>query len=525
MRQILFIVEKSIVDGKNYLGSSNDLLLICQALRMGSRVYLATPNDIHNCKNHHQLSVLKLSDNLNWQQIDDEIKFAWHQEVVNCLVTLPLSASDEQKLRSKILLLDATTEEIDINAMPVFNRSEPTSLTNQFYDLLITLQKNGAKILPNPHLNKTLGDKLAVYAIHCGQTIGGIDLLAGVSFQNEENKISFESEIISISNNNLSASEIAQFYDLIWTENFTTAKNLFANEYQIFIEGAQKYLIFHEQLKNDSIIKPANYFGGSGVVVVKNKTLDLNQATKNIVQSFFSIKRDCQRNNSGNLAFLSKIIVQERATEACLGDLRIVMCGKNLQGIFVRVNRNFSHSNASNLHFGGHPESLFKHYEINKDGVDRMIGDMVGCDQGEIKKTQALYGLLKILDFLQQIKTLHKYPIIGVDALLTKDKNGNYKYGINEINLTSPMGQTQLLILQMAIKFSDLATEILRKNNFKIDLKKHQILADYFKDGDLTQNILAKNILLQNHHLQNLITLETEKLLANNFANNSIDFF
>jgi hypothetical protein len=257
--------------------------------------------------------------------------------------------------------------------------------------------------------------ELAIYAIHYNQTIAGLNLLDGINFVDEKNKISFESKIICISKNDLNAQKILQFYDLLIAENFAKAEEIFKDEYQIFMQGAKEYLEFHGKLGNDSIIKPANYFGGTGVVVAQNQILNLNQAIKNITKSFLAVWQDC--NNSGHLdlAFLPTIIVQERATLAHLGDLRIVFCGNNFQGIFVRVNPNFAKSNANNLHFGGHPESLFKRYRINKEGVDLMIDDMKksGLDEksAEIKKSKALYGLLQNLDFFQQIKILSEYLV------------------------------------------------------------------------------------------------------------------
>lgn len=526
-KPILFIVEQAIIDGKAYFGSSNDLLLIVQTLKIalenGLEIYLTTPKNILEQNSSKQFSALKLSENLDQKEIDNQIKTAWHKQVINCLLALPTNASNDEKSRSKILFLDAKTKIINLDEVQIFNRAEPISLTDQFYDILISWQNNGVKILPNPYLNKILGDKLAVDAIHNNRSIAGINLLAGVNFKDGENKISFESQVISLSKNNLSAVEISQFYDLLIAENFQKAEAIFKDEYEIFMQGVAQYLTFHRQLENDSIIKPASYFGGTGVVVHQNQTLNFNQAIQNIVQSFLAIKQDCQNSNHPDLAFLPAIIVQERATEAHLGDLRIVFCGNNLQGIFVRVNRNFEKSKANNLHFGGHVESLFKHYSANIDGVKSMIDDMKSSSNEEIRKPQALYGLLKILDFLKQIPILKSYPIIGIDALLTLDQDRNYKYGINEINLTSPMGQTQLLLLQMAIKFNHLALEILQKNGLEINLEKYQILADYFKEQEQSIVLDAKEILLQDQHLQGLIAQETEKLLANNLARETLE--
>jgi len=521
--KILFIVEQNILDWKSYLGASNDLLLLFEALKMGWEIYLTTPQNIveqHSQKNQlENFSALKLSENLDLKEITAEIKNAWAKQVVNFLLALPTVASTEEAARSKILFSNTKIEPVNLNELSVFNRAEPISLTNQFYDILISWQKSGVRIIPDPCLNKILGDKLAIDAIHNNRPISGLNLLEGVKFVDGENKISFESEIIAISKNDLSAQEISQFYDLITAKNFAKAQEIFSDEYQIFMQGAAQYLAFHQKLNNDSIIKPASYFGGTGVVVAKNKTLNLSEAIENICQSFLAIKENCWEANHPNLAFLPSIITQQRATEAHLGDLRIMFSGQNLQGIFVRVNPDFEKSQANNLRFGGHPESLFKHYEISKYGVDLMIDDMKksGLDDGniEVKKALALYGLLETLDFLKQIKILKQYPIIGVDALLTKDQNSGYKYGINEVNLTSPMGQTQILLLQMAVKFNHLAIQILQENKFEISVAQHQILADYFKFQDNATVKRAKEVLLQSQHLQGLIELETRKLLNN----------
>ncbi len=528
--KILFIVEQSILDGKSYFGASNDLLLLFGALKMGWKIYITTPQNIaeHNSQKAQlqNFPALKLSENLDLETITSEIKNAWWKQVVNCLLALPTLADADETARSQILFANSEIESVNLNELVIFNRAEPISLTDKFYNILIDWKKSGIKILPDPYLNKILGDKLAIDAIHNNRLIAGIDLLEGVKFSEGTNKISFESEVIAISKNNLSAQEISQFYDLIIAKNFNEAQKIFSDEYQIFIQGVTQYLAFHQKLNNDSIIKPTSYFGGTGVVVAKNKNLNLSEAIENICQSFLAIKQDCQKTNHPNLAFLPSIIVQQRATEAHLGDLRIMFCGQNLQGIFVRVNPDFEESQANNLHFGGHPESLFKHYEISKDGVDFMINDMKksGLDDEniEVKKASSLYGLLETLDFLKQIKILNQYPIIGADALLTLDKNDDYQYGINEVNLTSPMGQTQLLLLQMAVNFSTLATKILQENSFKINLEKYQILSDYFQNKDDKITSQAKSILLQNQDLHGLIAQETEKLLTDNFATQTL---
>ncbi|MCE3255842.1 MAG: hypothetical protein K0R25_1336 [Rickettsiaceae bacterium] len=522
--KILFITEKNVIDGKAHFGSSNDLLLIYCALKQGFEIYLTTPKNIETCQDFSRLQVLKLPKNPDLKLVEEQIKKAFHRQVINCLLTLPFEANQDET-NSKILFSGTEISEIDIKKIPIFNRAEPVSLTDFFYDILISLQKNGAKILPNPSLNKILGDKLAIYAIHYNKKIDEIDLLEGIDFSGNKNQISFESRIIKVSSNKLSAKETEKFYDLILKKDFSAAQKLFADEYEIFMQGAKEYVEFHRKLNDDSIIKPANYFGGAGVVVAQNQQLDLEQAIKNITQSFLSITQDSQKNHAENSPTLSEIIVQERATEAHLGDLRIVMSGKNLQGIFIRVNRNFENSKANNLHFGGHPESLFKHYSIDEKGINQMIEDMKneGCDyeSEEVKKAEVLHALLSTINFLRQIKIFDQYPIIGIDALLTKDKNNTYRYGINEINLTSPMGQTQLLVLQMAVQFSNLATEILQENDFEIKLKKYQILPDYFKD----KNFEAREILLQSKNLQSLIDDETEILLANNIAHQTISAF
>ena len=403
----------------------------------------------------------------------------------------------------------------------IFNRAEPISLTNQFYEILINWQKNGAKILPDPYLNNILGDKLAIDAIHYHKTIAGIDLLDGIWIKNQENQISFATKIINISSNKLSGEEIIQFYDLLIANNFAQAKELFSEEYQAFMQGAKEYLAFHIELDGASVLKPLSYFGGIGIVVEQNKTFGLKLAIQNIIKSFLAIKQDCLQKSSPDLARLSTIIIQEVASEAHLGDLRIVLCGGDLLGIFVRVNRNFARSNINNLGFGGHPESLFKHYPISKDGVDLMIADMknsgISDEDEKIKKAQALYGLLRTIDFLKQIKIFKQYPIVGVDALLTKNKDGSYRYGINEINLTSPMGITQLLILKMVVKFSDLTLQSLVNNGFpyKINFQKYQILSDYFIGQNRERALQAKEILLLDHQLKKIVIERVRRLLDN----------
>ncbi|MFT6077634.1 MAG: hypothetical protein ACJATU_000844 [Rickettsiales bacterium] len=519
---LLFIVEKNILDGKSYFGSSNDLLLISSALRMNYEVYLTIPEEVF--LNHERISdfpVLRLLKNVD--ETDEEIRKYWKKEVVNCLLALGSSPSPHES-QSKILFVDAKTTNINLNEIVIFNRTEPISLTNKFYDLLISWKNIGIRISPDPYLNQILGDKLSINAVHDNFPIAKIDLLEDINFEQGENEISFKTKIISLSNNHLNGEEVSEFYDLLIDKNFEKAEKNFPDEYQIFIQGADKYLEFHRELGNDSILKPTDYFGGTGIVVAKNQNLDLDQAIINISKSFLAIKED---SGNANIAFLPSIIVQERANMAHLGDLRIVFCKGNLQGIFVRFNTEFDKSKASNLHFGGHAKSLFRHYEISNEGVDRMIIDMKlsdpSADNEEIQKAHALYGLIEKINFLKQIKIFKQYSIIGADALLSRDQEGKYEYRINEINLTSPMGQVQLLLLQMAVKFSNLATNILQKNGLGIEFRKYQILADFFKNQNEELTLKARDILLSDQNFQEIIGEEIQEILENNFASETLD--
>ena len=96
--------------------------------------------------------------------------------------------------------------------MPIFNRSEPISLDDGFYEILMRMKARGAYIRPDPELTQKLGDKLAVKAIHYGEKIGDLDLLEKADIQNEQNQISFETGIENISTNKLGPKTISNFY-------------------------------------------------------------------------------------------------------------------------------------------------------------------------------------------------------------------------------------------------------------------------------------------------------------------------
>lgn len=519
MHPILFIVEKNLINGESYFGSSNDLLLIFEAIKSGLQVYLTTPHDIAlNRQNFSSYPALKLS-NLNQKKIAQEIKIAWKKQVVNAILALRFEASAEEKQKSKILFENAKIENINLYQINIFNRAEPISLTDEFYKILISIQKDGAKILPDPSLNCVLGDKLLVHAIHENLQIEGVKILDENLAKNNAHKISFESKFIKISNNDLSAINTRKFYDLLISKNFKKAEENFPQEYKIFQEGVLEYLKFHQKLANDSVIKPARYFGGVGVVVAPNEILDFEKAVQNICKSYLAILDDCIKSDHAELAFLPEIIVQERAQMAYLGDLRIVLSYGDLQGIFIRVNPDFEKSKANNLHFGGHPESLFKSYAISPQGIDLMMKELTSEEE---LRAKALYGLIEKIQLLQNIKLLKSYPIIGVDALLSIDKNGNYFYGINEINLTSPMGQVQLIILQIAVELNDAALDILKDKGVLIKLEKHQIIADFFKNADEKIINTAKEILLENKQLQSLIEGKIDNQLKNNLATHAL---
>ncbi|MFT6331717.1 MAG: hypothetical protein ACJAW3_000034 [Lentimonas sp.] len=514
-KSILFIVEKNVISGRSDFGSSNDLLLIYQALCLGFDVFLATPSQLHlNSSKINDFPALKIL-HLNQAEMTRKIIRSFKKQVVNCFLAInDLSAKED----SKIMLEGAKLEKINLEEMPIFNRAEPVSLSSEFYETLIKWQKFGLNILPDPFLNKIFGDKLAIHLIHQNEAFAGIDLLKNVKFGKGENEISLKTKIVKISNENLSAAQIFQFHNLLKIGDLKQAEKLFADEFNIFQKGVSEYLDFHQYLDNDSIIKPLNYFGGTGIVVAKNQVLDFNSAVQNVVKSFLALREDCQKSGNENLAFLPEIIIQERATRADEGDLRILFCAGELQDIFVRVNPDFAKFGANNFHHGGHAESLFKHYNLSKKGIDEMAKDGADAD-----KTQALYGLLKTLNFLKRIEIFKKYPIIGADALLTKGIDGALRYAINEINLTSPMGQVQSLQLNIAVKLSDFAVQTLNENGFKISLEKWQIVADYFTNSDLEEIKKAQEILFKNQSLESSVEEEIEKSLLDDFSAETIN--
>lgn len=529
MIKILFIVEKNIVQGNGYFGSSNDLLLIFEGLKQGKEVYVITPEEFFQTQKNKinlEISAFKLEkiDLLKVKKLYEESLYI---EAINSLCALPASPDLKLKKSSKILFSNAKNVKINLKEVLVFNRTEPVSLNDRFYDCLIKLKNSGVFITPNPELTKILGDKKSVYGVHHNKSISGINLASELSkeeINQGKNKISFDSLIIKISTERLSTKEIIEFYKSLKKSHskdiFKDKK--FINEFEIFYEGAKEYVKFHEKLNRDSVVKPASYFGGTGVVVAKEIKLDISKAIENICKMFEAIRKDCQKGGYENQAFLPEIIIQKRATEAHLGDLRIMICAGKLQGIIVRVNPSFKKTGASNMHHGGHPETLFGKYSVSKNGIDKMILDMKKsglADQSlEIKKAKALYGLLESIEVIKKIKSFKQYAIIGADALLTKTKDGSYRYGINEINLTSPMGQTQLMAIKVGVKNSNFAEKILiEKGILKANqIKKYQVLSDHCKNFDDKKAKKLRSLLLQNQELAAKMKQDAVKMLMQN---------
>ncbi len=539
--KILFIIEKEVISGNAYFGSSNDLLLIVEALKKGIEVYVITPEEFfisQNNKINFEISAYKLEE-IDLKKVEKLYEECLYREVINALTALPASPDLELKKSSKILFSNSKNIKINLKEVAIFNRTEPVSLDDRFYDCLINLKNSGVFITPNPELTKILGDKKSVYSIHHNAEVEGINLardLAKEDIAQGKNKISFDSLVIKISNEKLTAPEVLEFYRKIEASLekgvteviFSTQK--FQEEFKIFSDGAKKYVKFHEELNKDSVAKPASYFGGCGVVPAKEIEVDILKAMKNICKVFEGIREDCEKGGYENRAVLPSIIIQKRATHAHLGDLRIVICAGELQGIIVRVNPSFEKSAANNMHHGGHPETLFGKYSIDKKGAHEMIFDMkksgLSEESEEIKKVGALYGLLETIEIIKKIEPLKRYAIIGADALLTKQIDGSYRYGINELNLTSPMGQTQILAIKIGVKNSDFAMNILiEKNYLKVgQIKEYQVLSDYCKTLSDDKAKELRNILLENQELEVRIKKDiAEMIIKNNPATKTIE--
>lgn len=598
-RKILFIVEENFIKGKSYLGTSNDCLLIFTALREKKEVFLLSPQSlIKQNQKKYFLNVTKLSSNLNINHLDKALADAFYIETINAilnissnlnkkfleseileikknfqkttahkerLVTLLEAKNDLKKksiFKSSVFLKNATKQKIDASKMPVFNRSEPISLDDNFYNILINLKKNNVFINPDPEINKVASDKTLIYSIHHNKKIFGVNFAKNLSAEDlkkGKNKISFDSNFIEIGTDKLSFSETLEFYkklDKNCNKKFadlfekTDLKNILKilyptitkknNKYQKIIteltqfrKGIFQYIEFHNKnLNKDSVLKPAFYFGGTGIIMVKNSKIDFFTALQNIKKIFFAIKNDCKKEYLKNVK-LNYIIVQKRATKADLGDLRILLSGGKLQGIFARVNSNYNSCGVNNIHHGGHIESLFRNYSINHKNAKKLLIDCkkegLKKTDDEYKKIQALYDLLHKISILKKIKPLKTYAIIGLDALLTQISDNNkvkYEYFFNEINLTSPMGQNQLLILDFLIQNNSLIIELMLKLSMikRQNITKYQLVNEYFKKNSLSEVLIFKRKILKNAGLKKSITKSIQEKLKNNYANQTLEF-
>ena len=270
-KSILFIIEENVFKGEACFDNSNDVFLISQALFLGFRVYLTTPQAMlkqalgKELKEFENFTVLQLSSQFDRQKIIQQIQTSFYYQVLNCLVAMPPKPDSSNDTQSKVLLFGAKTSQINLLQLPIFNRAEPISLSNQFYDLLIALKGKQAKILPDPQLNKILGDKLAIYAIHNNQKIANINLLEGVNLKGGNNKISFKTKFIAVGDDNFSSKKAEQFYQLLIADNFVQAKLDFALEYKSFTKAAKEYLKFHQQLivvllPSAAVFQPENVY-------------------------------------------------------------------------------------------------------------------------------------------------------------------------------------------------------------------------------------------------------------------------
>ena len=598
-KKILFIVEENFIKGESYLATSNDCLLVFTALKEKKEVYLLSPKSlIKQSQKKYFLNATKLSSNLNIDQLDKALSDAFYIETINAMLNISsnlkkdfleseileikknfyktieykkkLTALLEVKndlkkksiFKSSVFLKNATKQKIDISKMPVFNRSEPISLDDNFYNILINLKKNNVFINPDPEINKVASDKTLIYSIHHNKKIFGVNFAKNLSAEDlkkGKNKISFDSNFIEIGTDKLSFSETLEFYkklDKNCNKKFadlfekTDLENILKilyptitkknNKYQKIIteltqfrKGIFEYVKFHNiDLNKDSVLKPAFYFGGTGIIIVKNSKIDFFTALQNIKKIFFAIKNDCKKEYLKNVK-LNYIIVQKRATRADLGDLRILLSGGNLQGIFARVNSNYNSYGVNNIHYGGHIESLFRNYSITHSNAKKLLIDCkkegLKATDDEYKKIQALDDLLHKISILNKIEPLKTYAIIGVDALLTQISDNNkvkYEYFFNEINLTSPMGQNQLLILDFLIQNNSLIIELMLKLSMikRQNITKYQLVNEYFKKNSLSEVLVFKRKILKNAGLKKSITKSIQEKLKNNYANQTLEF-
>ena len=101
-KQILFVVEQTVLNGKDQFGNSNDLMLISQALRDGYKVYVITPEQLA-AQNSIYVGALKLAP-ISPAQIDSATELVFHQQAINYCLARPATLPAEYGSEGQIFL-------------------------------------------------------------------------------------------------------------------------------------------------------------------------------------------------------------------------------------------------------------------------------------------------------------------------------------------------------------------------------------------------------------------------------------
>ncbi len=92
-KSILFVVEQTVINGKDQFGNSNDLFFISQALRDGYEVYVISPEELAG-QNSTKIKALKLGA-IDSGRIDLLTQEVLHQQSLNYFLARPANLPDQ----------------------------------------------------------------------------------------------------------------------------------------------------------------------------------------------------------------------------------------------------------------------------------------------------------------------------------------------------------------------------------------------------------------------------------------------
>ncbi len=462
-KEIIFIVEENVIEGKAKLASSGDLSLIFAALKQGLITYLISADQLFkqvteqkHCKT---LELFKLDQpQAKFWQLIQQVKY--HETIAATFARN--YAYSKKQITEFAQLFNALQQPVSLTYKNIlmWNRAEPQSLTKEFYQALATIKQQGAKLLSDPLEIYNLGDKKLIHALqHDDGVFAGQDYLGPLKSANLHQDLGFASKILPLFPETYNALATKEFFqalkqvlaqaEMVDKTQLSASLISYLGQSQAefianFADSVEQAFNFHnKQLQGVSCFKPSDFYGGTGIKII-NEKLTFAETCQLCSDIYAEIAAECAKEGYPDKALLYSIIVQAKATNAKLGDFRIVASYGELLGIYLRVNHD-ENAVVGNIHHGGHVEYFAvssTDLKLARAQISTFLENNTKMEPLFQEKLAALPKLFTRLEFLLQVPFLKAQPLIGIDALYHR-VSGNLDIKFNEINITCPMGTAQ----------------------------------------------------------------------------------